>query len=767
MPGYVMEGEPYRPEIIFWLELPDDLIVGSALIDPNGPPVTVSQVLLDATKRPMAGVPRRPQRVRVANDTLAAEVRSALPGVEVVVAPTPELRAIVDLMAQRMPSNEGKASYLEGGRVSASSVERLFRAAETLWRMAPWKVAHDSQIVRVDAPQLGVNGACLSIIGNLGESIGLLLFPSLAGFDAFLAAGERKRVPLDLGTTVLSLEFERGAELPTSLRREVAAHGWPVASTEAYPRVEHRDRDGMPRPTAERDVRAVARVAEAFVPFFLKHRNLFSSDKTPDPVCESYYDEEDVEVRFTVPYEARDEFKLSVPQSTPRRAEPKVPRNAPCPCGSGNKYKKCCLPKDEAARASGPSHVHHEDERLVFEMMRFAAQQFGTAWRRSERDFTDADAARQIYRPWSVYCFLVEGRPVVDWFLEARHAHLRTDERAWLEAQKRSWMGVWETLAVETGRSVTVRDLLSGEQRTVREVSGSKTLKLRDTLLGRVVDHDGASVFVGIHPRPLTPEFADDVMRSARRKLRAKTMVPLDRLREESFGRHLVKRWERAVAEMDARALVPPRLHNTDGDPLLMTTDHFTFERENGAEVQKMLAAMEGVHSPEDGDPEQSFTFLRVGNSMHKDWENTVFGRAVLGDEDLRLETNSVRRGDDLRRDVEEHLGSLVRFRAREHSDPLSQGNRLPPGTSPPDNEIPPDVQVRLLREYKEQHYAAWLDQPIPALAGKTPRQAARTKAGRAKVDLLLKDIENHEARLPDGARYDFSRLRSELRLAP
>jgi preprotein translocase subunit SecA len=25
-----------------------------------------------------------------------------------------------------------------------------------------------------------------------------------------------------------------------------------------------------------------------------------------------------------------------------RRNEPKVGRNAPCPCGSGKKYKKCC-----------------------------------------------------------------------------------------------------------------------------------------------------------------------------------------------------------------------------------------------------------------------------------------------------------------------------------------------------------------------------------------------------------------------------------------
>jgi uncharacterized protein len=32
-----------------------------------------------------------------------------------------------------------------------------------------------------------------------------------------------------------------------------------------------------------------------------------------------------------------------------RRAEPKIGRNDPCPCGSGKKYKKCC-------GAEGPLH---------------------------------------------------------------------------------------------------------------------------------------------------------------------------------------------------------------------------------------------------------------------------------------------------------------------------------------------------------------------------------------------------------------------------
>jgi hypothetical protein len=38
-------------------------------------------------------------------------------------------------------------------------------------------------------------------------------------------------------------------------------------------------------------------------------------------------------------------------------------RNDPCPCGSGKKYKKCCLPKGEA-RADA-AHAHDDDEIAV------------------------------------------------------------------------------------------------------------------------------------------------------------------------------------------------------------------------------------------------------------------------------------------------------------------------------------------------------------------------------------------------------------------
>ena len=767
IPAYVMEGDPYRPEMVLWLELPADLIVGSAIRDPKAPPLSFTQTLLDSIERPMVGSPRRPTRVRVADPELAAELRHAKVGVDVVVAPTPELDAVIAQMARSMPRGEVEESYFEFGRVSADALERLFRGAESLYKLAPWKRANIGQALRVDIPQLGVEGAVASIIGALGESVGLLVFPSIDGYESFLRAAERRRPgPPDLGTTVLSLSFERGADLPPAMRREVAKHRWPVADPNAYPRVDHRDRHAMPRPVSERDVRIAAACATSLCSFFVQHQQVFERGRVA-PVSTTYTDENGLLVRVTVPSEAHGAFDVDEARSEPtRRFEPKTPRNAPCSCGSGVKYKKCCLPKDEAAATAQPAPIHRSDERLVFAMVELALERFGARWRRSLRDFIDAEQAEQLHLPWSVYCFLVDGRPVVDWFLDELGKQLSGDERGWLASQKRSWLAIWEVIAVDSGRTVTVRDLLSGEDRRVHEVSGSKTLKVRDTILGRVVDHQGASVFAGIHPRPLPPSEADAVVRAARRKLKTKGAVPLEVLRDESVGRHLIKKWERVVEEMDARAAVPPELHNTDGDPFLFTIDHFSFGPAGADAIAPRLSTIEGVEPPDEAEPDGDYTVLKAGNALHKTWENTVVGRIVVERDGLRIETNSIRRADDLRDRLEKKLGDLVRHRVREHTDPFSAVNRRASG-KPLESAIPSEEQTRIIAELKRKHYVAWMDQPVPALGGKTPRQAARTKSGREKVDLLLRDIENHEARLADGARFDFEALRRELTIAP
>ena len=341
--------EPYRPTLVLWMEQPSGLLVGHQLIAPENAEGAVGRALRAALEYPLAGPPRRPDVLRVSDAATAAEVRAAIgDSISVTVAPTPELDALLQLMLKEMPGSGIDVSYLEGGRIPPAAIEKLFSAAELLYRMAPWKAATNGQVLRMDIPGLGVGGACVSIIGSLGESLGVLVFPSLAGYEAFLRAAKRPpgRGRPNAGTDWLALSFDRGADLSTTQRREIAAHGWRVADANAYPVVTRHDRDGASRPLVERDVKIAAACAASLTAFFVKHRNLFETDEF-EPVCESWFDAQDLEVRFTIPYEAFELFEI---ESSPVRAvaRPARPRrNDPCYCGSGRKYKQCHLPLDE------------------------------------------------------------------------------------------------------------------------------------------------------------------------------------------------------------------------------------------------------------------------------------------------------------------------------------------------------------------------------------------------------------------------------------
>jgi hypothetical protein len=74
---------------------------------------------------------------------------------------------------------------------------------------------------------------------------------------------------------------------------------------------------------------------------------------------------------------------------------------------------------------------------------------------------------------------------------------------------------------------------------------------------------------------------------------------------------------------------------------------------------------------------------------------------------------------------------------------------------------------ARAVAAHKEQHYRTWPDTPLPALEGRTPRQAARLKAWRPGLVELLKAMESREARgaTRDAPAYDFTILWQELGL--
>jgi hypothetical protein len=164
----------------------------------------------------------------------------------------------------------------------------MFKSAALLYRVAPWKTASDADVLRMDIPALGIEGACVSIIGALGQSLGLLIFPSLLAYERFGAAAEwgpNGRTP-DLGGAVLSLEFWAARDLPRTMRREIGEHHWTTVAPDATSVVAHRDRDGTQRPLAKRDVHIATECAFAVSSFVARHPDAFGG-KSYEPVSES------------------------------------------------------------------------------------------------------------------------------------------------------------------------------------------------------------------------------------------------------------------------------------------------------------------------------------------------------------------------------------------------------------------------------------------------------------------------------------------------
>jgi hypothetical protein len=290
MPVYVTgEGEPYRPEALLWIGA-EGAVLGSTVVKPGQALGLACESLQSAMKRPMYGRAHAPARVRVASPELAEVLCAGHHSIAIVCAPTPELDEVLAAMRETMCKGaETEFSYLSS-MTGPEAIAAFFRAAAGLFRARPWEIAPgDRSPLSVTIEALGLRDAPLSVMGQMGESLGLVLFPDIEHYDAFLdAADALERGEKPLMPPHLSLNFEPGAKLDAALRKEIARYGWEVAGADAYPRLLALDEDMIARPLTARDFTVAEAVALA-LPGFLADRNaLRAAFEGGEPLCRTF-----------------------------------------------------------------------------------------------------------------------------------------------------------------------------------------------------------------------------------------------------------------------------------------------------------------------------------------------------------------------------------------------------------------------------------------------------------------------------------------------
>jgi hypothetical protein len=163
------------------------------------------------------------------------------------------------------------------------------------------------------------------------------------------------------------------------------------------------------------------------------------------------------------------------------------------------------------------------------------------------------------------------------------------------------------------------------------------------------------------------------------------------------------------------------------------------------------LAGHSDLHREDDG----TYAWLEPGGTEEF---RRVLGAFVFEGHRVVFETTSKARAERGCTFLTSLAGAAVRYRATTLESVEQAMARRPARPEPKLPEIPPAVEAEILHGYYEKHYRAWVDEPLPALRGQTPREAAQSTTGRVRLIALLKDMEAMSARqrLAGRPAYDF-----------
>jgi hypothetical protein len=389
-----------------------------------------------------------------------------------------------------------------------------------------------------------------------------------------------------------------------------------------------------------------------------------------------------------------------------------MPRNDPCWCGSGRKFKQCHLHRNERPPlAERAGWIYHKAVLYVF----------ATSWQelvddlgalRVEHVESDREADELMNDGHVVDVTLFEGGALDD-FVRGRGALLPADELLLAEQWLFTERSVFEVTAVSPGASLTVRDVRTGDVTTVAERTASRELRPGQLICTHLLPTgDIPQLFGGIEPVALHE-------RDALINLLDSEPEP-----EE-------------VVEFCSRRFAPPILANTEGHPLVLCKAEL--RSDHPAELIDALDRRYQREEPNPNDP----TATEWVETVEVDGMHRIAANLRLVGDTLTIATNSEARQDAALAAVRSLQPSILlvsqeRTPLRTARDAARLAETVPTrATQPIELNRLPEVKEAVaqhIRHYEEQ----WLDLPIPALKNLTPRQAADDPTRRDDLLQLL-----------------------------
>ncbi len=442
-------------------------------------------------------------------------------------------------------------------------------------------------------------------------------------------------------------------------------------------------------------------------------------------------------------------------------------RNEPCACGSGKKYKRCCLRKAEAEDALW-QRVHAAFARVQSALSKFAGQKFGElaefAW--SDYHFGEPDESSpedassvDLFLPYFIYRWRPAKKrklptgdaSIADAYLRLHGGELSELERQVVELGMTQAVTFYEVMSVAPGHEFLVKEVFTGKESRVQERSGSKNVRRGDILYGQLAPIPEITTMAFLAGFIIPPRMKPEIV-ALRRELQddedGRALKAKDILRSEDEVRELYF-YIRDVLH------APPVLCNTDDEPLVLQTIKYqvgspqvAFDAlaplAKGASREDLLQDAE--YDAEGNLHKIAIQWIKKGNRKIKSWDNTVLGTIRICGRSVEADVNSEERAGGLRREIEQRLGLAAIYKGTEvipvDLERMRKERTMPPARHET-NELLKDPEAqKIMREMVQKQVDGWVRQKIPALGGRTPLQAVKDPDGREMVEALINDWE-------------------------
>ncbi|MCD6587044.1 MAG: hypothetical protein J7K88_00680, partial [Candidatus Fermentibacteraceae bacterium] len=225
----------------------------------------------------------------------------------------------------------------------------------------------------------------------------------------------------------------------------------------------------------------------------------------------------------------------------------------------------------------------------------------------------------------------------------------------------------------------------------------------------------------------------------------------------KTWAKYLKKDWPAGPqlwANIHGTPRKMPILQNTDQEMLKPITIHYSLKESSRPEAMKALDSISEIAVEDD-----SF-FVWAEERPEGKVNPVLIAKGIfVSDSKMTVDINSEERCWRVGDAVEEALGSLIRESSIEYHD-IDMEKKSREETSPREKlDVPKEVMAQVYADL----YRNWSDEHLPALDGKTPREAVKDKSYRKKVVNLLKMLESSHA--SHGDQIDFLSLWKDLGL--